>query len=55
MKLDDYKLVLVGNQVDTAGAGNIGQSVQIPYLGAATATEISARLYAEAADTSFRW
>jgi putative membrane protein len=41
--------------VDTAGAGNIGHRVDIPYLDIGVARAMSDRLYAEAGASEFRW
>jgi putative membrane protein len=41
--------------VDTAGAGNIGHRVAIPYLDAGVAAEMLRRLYDECRATEFRW
>ena len=42
-------------KVDTAGASAASHKVEIPYLSASTARELSGLLAAEAAQTAFRW
>lgn len=41
--------------VDTAGAGNIGHRIAIPYLDVEVAGEVFERLYAETRATEFSW
>jgi putative membrane protein len=41
--------------VDTAGAGNIGHRIDIPYLDVEVAKSVLRRLYAEVSTTEFRW
>jgi putative membrane protein len=41
--------------VDTAGAGNIGHRIDIPYLDIEAAKSVLSRLYAEGSTTEFRW
>jgi len=41
--------------VDTAGAGNTGHRIDIPYLDAAEARRIFTQLYAETCSREFRW
>ena len=42
-------------KVDTAGAGHAEHAVEIPFLGAETATALAATLDARAEETAFRW
>lgn len=42
-------------KVDTAGAAGAEHSVEIPFLGAETATTLASTLDAHAAQTAFRW
>lgn len=50
----DRRRGMVSVRVDTAGASEAGR-IDIPYLDAAVARPLHARLAAQAADTEFRW
>jgi len=41
--------------VDTAGAGTVGNRIQIPFLDARVAESILERLYSETCGNEFRW
>jgi membrane protein YdbS with pleckstrin-like domain len=41
--------------VDTAGAGNLGHRIHIPFLDVDVAESILRRLYAETCASEFRW
>lgn len=51
----DRRLGMATVKVDTAGAARAEHSVDIPFLGAETATTLASTLYAQAAQTAFRW
>ena len=51
----DRRLGMATVKVDTAGAASAEHSVDVPFLGAETATTLASALYVHAAQTAFRW
>lgn len=51
----DHRRRMASVAVDTAGAGNMGHRIHIPYLDVDTARAVLDRLYAETRATEFRW
>jgi len=51
----DRRYGMAALAVDTAGAGNLGHRIQIPYLDADVAAKTLRRLYDETCATEFRW
>jgi len=51
----DHRKRMASVAVDTAGAGNIGHRIQIPFLDVDVAESILHRLYVETRSTEFRW
>lgn len=51
----DRRYGMASVAVDTAGAGSISHRVDVPFLPLDVARSLRDRLYAEAAETAFRW
>jgi membrane protein YdbS with pleckstrin-like domain len=51
----DHRKRMASVAVDTAGAGNIGHRIRIPFLDVEVAESILYRLYVETRSTEFRW
>ena len=51
----DHRKRMASVAVDTAGAGNIGHRIRIPFLDVDVAESILHRLYVETRSTEFRW
>jgi putative membrane protein len=51
----DHRKRMASVAVDTAGAGNLGHRIRIPFLDVDVAESILDRLYAEIRSTEFRW
>jgi putative membrane protein len=51
----DRRHTMAGVSVDTAGTGENGHRISIPYLSRTTAEDVAAQLAAQAGRTTFRW